>query len=444
MPTGLATSTTTAAVDTTRYVNKVDDTGWLRVLDETGASQYLCEYTKIKLLPTPKPGHSQPEPMKGRTRFRVMDGTNRGKACSLKDENVRQYLGVFAPASSPVTLNVTMGRRDGKWHSVARNLDLDQQLATGTIDKVTVAITLNSNWGPPDNFTPIPPGTYDIGIPDYPHSAAMTRYYRDTEPSLMYDQVWFPIKYGDGSRYVHVGNVSDGCVTVLSLDKWVSVYNAMIRRRDLGTGFVGRLVVTASAWIVAATLTLCSLPSPGWATALEDAHCQQSLPPAESAACEFVKANDRIGNKDAVKYERQSIARAQAKFRSGDFIKASTAFGDASAYIPTAYARIMAGNARFMAAASPPRPPHGQRTPAPNECYAADEFGRLVDLEVPQTYRVGLELAKLSMGHRPVQRAFVDDASRKADCLERLAATLTESKAACVDYPALRACMGVK
>ena len=85
MPTGLATSTTTAAVDTTRYVNKVDDTGWLRVLDETGASQYLCEYTKIKLLPTPRPGLGQPVPMKGRTRFRVMDGTNRGKACSLKD-----------------------------------------------------------------------------------------------------------------------------------------------------------------------------------------------------------------------------------------------------------------------------------------------------------------------------------------------------------------------
>ena len=79
MPTGLATRTTSAAVDTTRYVNKVDDTGWLRVLDETGASQYLCGYTKVKHLPSPKPGLGQPEPMKSCTRFRVMDGTNRGK-----------------------------------------------------------------------------------------------------------------------------------------------------------------------------------------------------------------------------------------------------------------------------------------------------------------------------------------------------------------------------
>ena len=66
MPTGLATrtstaSTTAARADTTRYVNKVDDSGWLRALDETGASQYLCEYTKVKLLPSPKPGLGQPD-----------------------------------------------------------------------------------------------------------------------------------------------------------------------------------------------------------------------------------------------------------------------------------------------------------------------------------------------------------------------------------------------
>ena len=167
MPTGLATSTTP---DTTRYVNKVDDTGWLRVLDETGASQYLCEYTKVKLLPPPKLSLGQPNPMKGRARFRVMDGTNRGKVCSLKDENIRQYLGTFTPDPSGCALTVVIGKMDEHWPSVAQKRNYVQQLATGNIDGITVDISLNSIWGPPNNYSPIPVGNYDIGVPDYPHT----------------------------------------------------------------------------------------------------------------------------------------------------------------------------------------------------------------------------------------------------------------------------------
>ncbi len=54
--------------------------------------------------------------------------------------------------------------------------------------------------------------------------------------------MWFPIKYGNNSRYVHVGNVSDGCTTVLSLDKWAAIQEALISHRG-PDGSVGIMVV---------------------------------------------------------------------------------------------------------------------------------------------------------------------------------------------------------
>lgn len=65
-------------------------------------------------------------------------------------------------------------------------------------------------------------------------------------PSLHYDQVWFPINYSDNSRYVHVGNVSEGCVTVLDLAKWAAIHEALISHRTIDGRSVGQLVVTGT------------------------------------------------------------------------------------------------------------------------------------------------------------------------------------------------------
>jgi hypothetical protein len=75
---------------------------------------------------------------------------------------------------------------------------------------------MNSVWD--GRFTPLPAGSYKV-------------LYRNTAPQLWFDQVWFPIDYGDRSRYVHVGNVSDGCVTVLALNRWADVHEALISHR---------------------------------------------------------------------------------------------------------------------------------------------------------------------------------------------------------------------
>ncbi|MBO3706666.1 MAG: hypothetical protein J5X21_09690, partial [Candidatus Accumulibacter sp.] len=84
-----------------------------------------------------------------------------------------------------------------------------------------------------------------ILLPDVPHKAEYTRFYRQSEPALIHDQVWFPIRFEDNSRYVHVGNVSEGCVTVLNLTTWSQVHELLISHRvDAGSVAVGTMVVT--------------------------------------------------------------------------------------------------------------------------------------------------------------------------------------------------------
>jgi hypothetical protein len=63
------------------------------------------------------------------------------------------------------------------------------------------------------------------------HKGNMTTFYRDSEPTLRHGQVWFPIQHGDNSRYIHAGNISDGCVTVLDLARWAAIHEALISHR---------------------------------------------------------------------------------------------------------------------------------------------------------------------------------------------------------------------
>jgi hypothetical protein len=219
-------------VDVARYVNKVDDSGWVRVLDEVGANQVLCEFTKVILIGSKA----------GRTYFKVADGTNKGKTCSLKDENALIYLGKQAPRQQGATIEVTYGKRE-VWYSTVRKTNYDQQLAEVFVDGVKVLATLNSIWNTPEKYVPIPRGRYKIKIPDYPHDANMTRFYRSAAPDLMFDQVWFPIDFDNESRYVHVGNVSEGCVTILDLTKWTDLYRRIVGCRIPGTNYVGEIVV---------------------------------------------------------------------------------------------------------------------------------------------------------------------------------------------------------
>jgi hypothetical protein len=70
------------------------------------------------------------------------------------------------------------------------------------------------------------------------HDALLSRHLKE----LIY-QVWFPIAYKDNSRFVHIGNVSDGCVTVLDMNHWAAIHEAIISHRSLDGSKVARLIV---------------------------------------------------------------------------------------------------------------------------------------------------------------------------------------------------------
>lgn len=216
------------------YVNKTGSDGWLQVEAHAHRQLSLCKYTKLKVI----------ESKAGRTYFKIQDGSHSGMTVSLRDSNLEEYLGMVFPRHGAVELVVTYGKYEEHWYSKARDREFKQQMASLSYGRGnSINVTMNSVWDSPKKYTPLPAGTYNILLPDNPHDKDMTRYYRGVEPNLKYDQVWFPIRYGDNSRYIHVGNVSEGCVTVLDLEKWVDLYEALISHRSSDGYSVGKLIV---------------------------------------------------------------------------------------------------------------------------------------------------------------------------------------------------------
>jgi hypothetical protein len=231
--------------DIVRYVNKVPDDsgGWLKIRKEpyTEGSkaefEFLYKYTKLMLL----------YQKGGRTYFKVVDSHRKGLTASLADENATSYLGKTAPKQTGVELVVTYGQYDRNWKSVPRQQTLKQQLATVTINGVTAQAAMNSVWkedGPVwKNYYPIEPGTYKILLPDSPHKKSSTIFYQPFAKKLINHQVWLPIEFGDNSRFVHVGHLSDGCTTIVDLDSWDAVYEQLISHRASDGISVGTMVV---------------------------------------------------------------------------------------------------------------------------------------------------------------------------------------------------------
>ena len=222
------------------YVNKIGDDGWLRTQfgDHPINYIYLCKYTRLQALPS---NNRRPTENR-RSYFKVMDGPQYGKIVSLNEINAGIYIGSYAPTSSPTNVVVTYGKYVKDWVSEARGGEtINQQMATLNVGNITAQVTMNSNWN--SEYYPLPQGEYKILIPDTPHDAGMTRFYRNSEPSLKYDQVWFPVQYTDNSRYVHIGNVSDGCVTVIDLAQWSAIHEALISHRVNDRLSVGKLIV---------------------------------------------------------------------------------------------------------------------------------------------------------------------------------------------------------
>lgn len=205
-------------------------------LSKSGQRASLCEYTQVAVLRSDK----------DRTYFKIMDGyVSPGEEASLTNTNAALYLNVIGPAGAA---SVTVEYQGEPVEEVSTfKGKLKQQWAKLTFNEQSALVTLNSVWN--GEFSPIPPGNHSILAPDYSHKLISTEAYVKAVPGMIGNDVWFPIGINgsmeNSSRYIHVGHLSDGCVTVYELEKWTAIYNYLISHRaTVSPGKkVGQLVV---------------------------------------------------------------------------------------------------------------------------------------------------------------------------------------------------------
>ncbi|WP_157203391.1 MULTISPECIES: hypothetical protein [Methylomicrobium] len=220
-----------------KYTRRADSSGWLTVkLSKSDQRISLCEYTQVAVLRRDK----------DRTYFKIMDGyISLGEIASLTNANAGRYLDIAGPAGAA---SVTVEYQGKPVEEISKfKGKLKQQWATLTFNTQAALVTLNSVWN--GSYSPIPPGSHIILAPDYSHQMISTAGYVAATPGMIGNDVWFPIGINgtmqNSSRYIHVGHLSEGCVTVHELGKWTAIYNYLISHRVPGSvgKKVGHLIV---------------------------------------------------------------------------------------------------------------------------------------------------------------------------------------------------------
>ncbi|MHB8267561.1 hypothetical protein [Bradyrhizobium sp.] len=220
-----------------KFTRRAESSGWLSVrLSRTGQLASLCEYTRVKVV----------RETGGRTYFTITDGfIGVGAEASLSTANAAKYLSKDGPGGA-AKVTVTYSGVPTEEVSPFKG-KLKQQWATLSFEGQTATVTLNSVWD--GGFRPIPTGIHAILAPDYSHKTISTAPYVSATSGMVGNDVWFPIGLSgsseNSSRYIHVGHLSEGCVTVHQLERWTALYQYLISHRVAGTAGkrIGSLVV---------------------------------------------------------------------------------------------------------------------------------------------------------------------------------------------------------
>ncbi len=248
------TNTTAGSVHpvvvTTKFTKSPDTSGWLKVqLEPSGKMTFLPEYVKVSVTKEDS-----------RTHFMILEGEHKGKVASLKSENAANCLVSTSRGSGAKLIAKTLGRQ--RLASKPRHNEvLNQLIATLTFDGQSAMITLDSDvdfkesnplspyYEQVRHSQPLPKGTYRILTPAVAKRADFTSFYVTApggNPDLKYHTVWFPIEYAatQNSNFVHVGNLSEGCVTMYDLTKWNALYKYLISNRSDKEGkYVGTVTI---------------------------------------------------------------------------------------------------------------------------------------------------------------------------------------------------------
>jgi hypothetical protein len=221
-----------------KYTRRAEPSGWLIVRNaKTNARVALPEYTQVEL---------QREDA-GRTYFKIIDGyISVGQEVWLSSKNAAIFLSSIGP-SGAATISVEYEGEPTEERSSFKGV-LRQQWAKLRFDGQLARVTLNSVWN--KGYTPIPVGTHTILSPDNSHANIPTTGYVNAAPGMVGNDTWFPIGLNgsmqNSSRYVHVGHLSEGCITVYELEKWSALYTYLISHRVPGSAGkrIGQIIVS--------------------------------------------------------------------------------------------------------------------------------------------------------------------------------------------------------
>ncbi|MBI0096550.1 MULTISPECIES: hypothetical protein [Gilliamella] len=222
-------NTTSIGVTMTAYVNKVGQDGYVTILiDGRGEKKHgLYMYTKLTLLGINNNGD--------RVRLRVEDGEWKGLMGSMMIKGgADTYLDLTPPDNKIPTIKLKYGKFVSGWYSIPRDQKLDQQFATLTVGNISVQVTLNSDWTPGSGRTPLPVGTYEIATPDGGHPPEQTNFYTVGGVPVKNYKIWFPILPKSSERFIHIGHLSHGCISIIDYDKYPQIHDYLIKHRGKG------------------------------------------------------------------------------------------------------------------------------------------------------------------------------------------------------------------
>ena len=154
----------------------------------------------------------------------------------LRQENARDYFQILEGYYANKYASVKSFFDSGKSSIVPGEPSTPAVMAEYSISKQTVTLDNVSYKAKDYEGAPWQKGTYIIHIPDHPHAGGLE--YKE----YAHARSWFLIGF-ESDRYLHVGLVSLGCITISAEQDWEKLYEILIRARTGDGASIGVLHV---------------------------------------------------------------------------------------------------------------------------------------------------------------------------------------------------------
>lgn len=147
----------------------------------------------------------------------------------------REYITVLEGPLQGVQLWLSLNKQ-GRSYLLPNNPQTGPVSLTYSISKKILQIGRNKYLAADDKENPWKAGVYDVEIPDAPHRGGINY------PNVRYAKVWFRIGH-NGARYLHIGQHSAGCITLIEQEKWDGLCKILLKARKGDGKSVGVLSV---------------------------------------------------------------------------------------------------------------------------------------------------------------------------------------------------------